>query len=121
MPFDPRNQDHVSLLLYLECRAVDQRGAVDVRHMNEDDARLAAAWAEEGFISYGRICSADIRPRSFSVMWVFLSDRAHDEAAKARRDRAKRCWMKREFRTTDEFNRSSAPEVHVPRTGGVPA
>ena len=117
MPYDAIDKDHVSLLLFLECRAVDQRGAVDIRHMNAEDMALAAEWADEGFVRYGRICSADIPYGSFATAWVYLSDRAHDEAAKARRERARRMWGKREFRTAEEFREEAAGAARAAKGG----
>lgn len=101
--FDTSDKDHVSLLLFLECRAVDNYGSVDIRHMNADDMTLVAQWTKEGFVKYGRICSNDIRSGSYTSAWVFLSDEAFAKAAEVRRARALRMWGKRGFRTTTEY------------------
>ena len=58
MKIDLSKNEH-GLLLYLESRAVNNSGRVDLRHMNDEDIAAAEAWGESGFIAWGRL-PADI-------------------------------------------------------------
>ena len=99
-------KDELSLLLYLESRAVDQGGKVDSRKMNEDDFAIAKRWADGGYIQFGRVCAADCTELG-GTNWVILSAKAWKDAHKERRDRAERMWEKRTFMTTDEKRNAS--------------
>lgn len=93
-------KDQTCLLLYLETRAVDHAGRVDTRHMNADDMDQAAAWADRGFIEFGRICAADCN--GGGTHWVVLSEHAWSAAHAARQESALRMRGKRDYVTTDE-------------------
>ncbi len=98
-------KDEVSLLLFLETRAVDHGGRVDSRFMNESDAAIAKKWSEMGFVRFGRIASEDCNANGSN--WVELSDDAWGEVSALRMERAKRNWKNRRFETTEE-KRASA-------------
>lgn len=98
-------KEEVSLLLFLETRAVDHSGRVDSRFMNESDFAIAKEWNELGFVRFGRIASEDCNPSGSN--WVELSDDAWREVSELRMERAKRNWKHRRFETTEE-KRASA-------------
>src|SRR6266496_3112871 len=89
----------ISLLLYLETRAVDHGGAVASPQMNAEDFAQANQWNQEGFIEFGRIRASDFDPRRGSH-WIRLSDDAWDVAHQARKERADRMWPKRRWHKT---------------------
>ena len=93
-------KDEKSLLLFFECRAVDNAGRVKTDHMNDDDRALADRWSVEGFVRWGRIRAADLN--EFGSHWCILSDEAWALAAEERKARAARTWTKRNWRTTEE-------------------
>ena len=98
-------KQELSCLLYLETRAVDHAGRVNVVHLNDDDRATIKIWTESGFIEYGRVCFADIgyqSQRHASTTWVKLSDEAFRLAHAERKARAERQWLKRTYRTTKE-------------------
>ncbi len=98
-----------SLLLYLETCAVDQHGRMDARRLNADDFAILDRWKSEGFIEYGRVCSADHRKNvavgaGDGTLWARLSGPAWIIAHDERKARAERGWCDaRVFRTTTEF------------------
>ena len=94
------NREELSLLLYLETRAVDHGGAVDLRHMNDADCQIAKQWAAKKYIEWGRIYCKDCTAEG--TYWVRLSDAARRGAVRERRARADRMWKKRTWRTTGE-------------------
>lgn len=65
--------DERNLLLYLETRAVDHGGLVDIKHMNKEDMDIAKKWNDEGFIGFGRIKFHSI---TVSSHWTELSEEA---------------------------------------------
>ena len=79
------DKDERSLLLYLECQAVDYGGKIDPRRMNKRDFEIVRQWDEEGFIQFGRIKASDIA-HNFAN-WVVLSENAWEEAHRERRAR----------------------------------
>jgi len=98
-------KDEKNLLLYLEVRAVDQGGKVDLVHMNKSDMDIAEKWKDEKFISFGRIVFADcvITARLKAVThWVELSEAAWKAAHDERRARVARMWAKRTWLKTEE-------------------
>ena len=95
------NKMEKSLLLYLESRAVDNAGKIDSRQINEEDRLKIAEWVEDGFIESGRIAYSSISNRNEST-WVKLSNDAHREAARLRKERAARAWEGRRYLTTEE-------------------
>ena len=98
-------KDQRTLLLYLECRAVDTGGRVHGQHMNAEDFSQAAEWNEAGFIGFGRIASEDCD--QYGAHWVTFSDAAWEAAHRERRARAERMLENRNYRTTAE-KRASA-------------
>lgn len=83
------SKDERSLLLYLECRAVDNSGVVQTAHMNDEDSAIAQRWKDEGFIRYGRI-KFDLITKNGECMWVILSPNAFKLAHEERQARAGR-------------------------------
>jgi hypothetical protein len=94
------SKDQISLLLYLETRAVDHAGRVDGSHMNAKDFSQAELWKSEGFIEFGRIASGDTKKSG--AHWVRLSNDAWAIVAAERRASADRNWSVKAFRTTAE-------------------
>lgn len=90
-------RDEKTLLLFLETRAVDHAGRVDIRHMNYDDMNLAQTWALEGFVEFGRIESQ--HHSKYGTHYVHLSEAAMEAAHKERRARAERQWARRRYQT----------------------
>lgn len=90
------SREERSLLLYFETCAVDLSGRVDARRMNVNDFAIAKRWNEEGFISFGRIASADHNRQGGH--WVELSEEAWTKAHLERRVRHDRC--ERRYRRT---------------------
>jgi len=97
---EPPTKLERSLLLYLECRATDHCGRINMQHMNADDIALAKKWSEEGFIQFGRVCFADAKRHENS--WCTLSEEAWDLAHSLRKTRGKSDWEKRTWLTTEE-------------------
>ena len=104
-------KDQISLLLYLETRAVDYGGSVDTAHMNAEDMIQAKEWADSGFIGFGRIQFTDIpkaehSARGASTYWVELSSEAWHLAHSERKARAERMFVKRQWKKTSEKEES---------------
>jgi len=93
-------RDQATLLLYLECRAVDNGGRVHGQHMNAGDFKQAEAWNDDGFIGFGRIASEDVN--QYGAHWVTFSDAAWEAAHHERRARAESMLSNRNYRTTAE-------------------
>lgn len=116
-------RDERSLLLFLETRAVDHGGLVDVKHMSSEDMKIAEKWTDEGFLSFGRVCSADIQNSvSKCTHWVELSGvaftLAHAERfARAKRMREKRTWEKT-AEIQDEVLEYRKTKVRIADAGG---
>lgn len=100
MKLEELTKDERNLLLYLECRCTDDGGAVDPRHMNEQDFETAEKWNREEFIKFGRISSGFIS--SHRTHWVQFSDEAWELAHEERRARAARMFEKRNWKKTSE-------------------
>ena len=100
MKLEDLSRNEVSLLLYLETRAVDYGGTVDPRHMNDLEFDIAETWWEAGFIEFGRLASSDVTPKRSH--WVKLSDDAFKLAHEARIARAERMWKNRHWKKTSE-------------------
>lgn len=105
MKLKTMSRDERSLLLFLETRAVDYSGRVNIQHMNPDDLNMAKKWNDSGFIEYGRIVFKHINKDGNN--WVILSDEAWRLAHEARKDRAKRMLIKRNWVSTRD-----STEVH---------
>lgn len=97
-----------SLLLFLECCAVDYGGMVDTKRMSSDDIETAKRWSSEGFIEFGRICASDLSRHGSH--WVRLSERAWVLAHEERRARFERIHGKRTWRTVEEYRNESKQE-----------
>lgn len=100
-------KNELSLLLYLETRAVDYAGVIDQCKLNDDDRDTLDKWTTEGFVQSGRICFHDIEkmnPNSFKkpTHWVVLSDEAWTAAHAERRARAIRMETKRSWKRAGE-------------------
>lgn len=95
-------KEEISLLLFLECRAVDHAGCVAIIHMNADDMKIAERWNKEGFVKFGRIAFADLTKGHDGTHWCQLSDEAWRVVAAERKARAERLWTKRTWQTTEE-------------------
>jgi hypothetical protein len=95
-----------SLLLFFENCSVDKWGKIDVKHMNEEDNKIAEKWNKEGFIEFGRIASKYITgldaKYSVSTHWCKLSDEAWKLAHAERKARGIRIWNQRDWKTTKE-------------------
>jgi predicted metalloenzyme YecM len=92
-----------SLLLFLETCAVDNTGKVNVQHMNKEDMDIASRWTKDGFLEFGRICSADsINERTH---YVILYDEAWTKAHEFRKERGLRMLEKKNWRSTKEFRK----------------
>lgn len=98
------NRQELSLLLYLEIRAVDYGGAVDAKHMNADDFEAVKRWAKSGYIEWGRIAQSGTRNMETGHhYWVALSEKAWQDAHAERRARNVRMWKKRTWQKTEEL------------------
>ena len=93
-------RDELSLLLFLETRAVDYGGRVATPHMNDDDRTIVDRWVEEGYVEYGRIALEDHNKQG--THWVKLSAEALKAAHQERTARIDRMWAARRFKTTAE-------------------
>ena len=93
-------RDELSLLLYLETRAVDHRGAIDPRHMNDEDFAIAERWNKSGYVAFCRILAADCT--EVRTHLCRLSEAAWADAHAERRARAERLWAGRSWMTTEE-------------------
>lgn len=91
-----------SLLLFFETCAVDARGRVDFRRMNDADRAIAESWNDQRFIGFGRIRAADISVGSVNTHWCYLSKEAWAAAHEQRRDRADVSYRRREWNPTRE-------------------
>lgn len=94
------SKDEKSLLLFLETRAVDYGGRVNLAHMNEGDIKIAEKWNKDGLIEFGRIvirnCNSD------GTHWVKLSVNAFSIAHELRLQRANRMWENRTWLSTKD-------------------
>ena len=93
-------KDERSLLLFLETRAVDYGGRVNLVHMNKEDMEIAEKWNKEVFIEFGRIVARNINSDGSS--WCKLSEEAFKLAHKERKARAKRMWQNRTWLSTKD-------------------
>lgn len=96
-------KNEISLLLYLETRAVDHVGKVDMSRMNKEEFNICKEWAKEKFIHFGRIASKDIHKDSGLTNWVVLSEEAWEIAHAKRKKRFVRSYKERKWITTAEL------------------
>lgn len=97
---DELTRQALSLLLFLETRAVDYGGRVNGRHMNEQDFALAKKMASDGLIGFGRIVARDCNRDG--AHWVTLTPEAWEAVHGERKARAARMWESRRFQLTSE-------------------
>lgn len=84
-------RDEISLLIFFEAMAVDNRGIVDdIKKMNKEDLGIAKKWNEEGFLSFKRYTHRDSYGRPVLTYRVKLTDEAILLAHQLRRDRIRR-------------------------------
>lgn len=104
MELDKMTNDEKSLLLFFECRAVDNGGLVDTRYMNDEDREIAKDWVEKNFVQYGRITARDAKRLSYTQCThaVFLSEEAWKLAHQERRNRQRRLHRNISWITTKE-------------------
>jgi len=93
-------KDQISLLLYLESRAVDHGGLIDSRQMNADDFQNAGLWDEDGFIEFGRVYSKHVK--GSLTNWVHLTPEAWRVVQELRQQRSARLWENRNFLKSNE-------------------
>jgi len=55
MKLSEMSKDERSILLYIECCAVDYGGLVDARKINKEDLEILKSWDKSGFVSFNRI------------------------------------------------------------------
>ena len=96
------SRDERSLLLYLECRAVDHGGIVTTPQMNATDFENIAKWKAVGFVEFGRLTRESIEKLRGSTHWIKLSERAWALAAEERQARYERLNASRAWQTTEE-------------------
>jgi hypothetical protein len=96
----PETIEERSLLVYFETCIVDNCGVVDGCRMIDNDFDIAKKWSERGYISFGRICSTDVR--FARTHWVEFSDKAWTDAHVERKQRAQRLCANRKWRKTSE-------------------
>lgn len=107
------SKDERSLLLFLETRAVDYGGRVNLQHMNKEDMDITEKWNKEGFLEFGRIVMRN--HNSDGTNWCKLSDEAWKLAHKERKARAERMWKNKTWLSTEESR-----EMHRdPHTSGL--
>jgi hypothetical protein len=87
------SKDELSLLLYLETRAVDYGGRVDTRRIKDEDFVTAKHWDKDGFIIFKRR-NGRVVTRDGSSHQVTLSDEAWTLAHAERRTRCERITAK---------------------------
>ena len=100
MKLKEMNKDERSLLLFLETRAVDYGGRVNLKHMNVEDIATAEKWSKKRFIDFGRIVVR--HHNSAGTHWCQLSEEAWKVAHAERIARNSRLWLKRSWITTGE-------------------
>lgn len=100
MKLEEMSKDEKSLLLFLETRAVDYGGRINIKHMNQDDMDITKKWDNFKFIRFGRIVLR--HHNGDGTHWCKLSEEAWALAHQERRARQKRLWEKRSWISTDE-------------------
>jgi len=89
-----------SLLLYLETRAVDYGGLVDISRMNEEDMSIAEQWNKSSFIKFGRV-KIQYHNRD-GTHWCKLSPEAFRLAHAERIARCERIWLSKKWLPTED-------------------
>ena len=82
-------KDELSLLIYLECCAVDYGGLVHCQRINDEEQEILIRWDKMGFISYSRITykSLQMLHDKNNTSLIRLSPRAWRLAHQERKNR----------------------------------
>lgn len=106
---DSLTVSQASLLLLLECAAVDYEGVYQPERLNQADREVMNHWKAEGFIDHGRVASEDVTVSGNRLVWVRLSPEAVAMAHELRAKRIERKWTGRQWKTTAEKRESRTP------------
>lgn len=120
MKLEELTKDEKSLLLYLETRAVDHGGLINMAQMNCTDVAVAERWAKDKFIKFGRIAADNIKSGTRTEQithWCELTDTAFALAHQERIQRARRMLKKRAWRRAGELS-LEAQEARMPLPPG---
>lgn len=97
---DQLTKTEKSLLLFMECAAVDNGGIYQSERTNAEDREIMDRWKAEGFIDHGRVASEYLT--ATRRVWIHLTPEAMALAQELRRARAERMWFARTWETTAE-------------------
>lgn len=98
----PLTKRELSLLLYVESCAVDMRGNLDGRKINDEELAILKRWNAEDYIQFGRIAASDVAAdRHF---WVELSDQAWADAHSERKARSVRMREAVQYKRNPRFH-----------------
>jgi hypothetical protein len=89
-----------SLLLYLESRATNHSGLINVSQINKEEIDICNRWNKKGFIQFGRVVARNVR--SYCFMWCKLPESTFKIAHKLRKERADRMWLNKNWLSTEE-------------------
>ena len=106
---DQLTKTEKSLLLFLECAAVDHTGIYRRESTNAEDRELMDTWRDQGFINHGRVASKWLKEGR--TVWATLSPEAFKLAHQLREERALRMWGNKNYVTTHEY-RAASPDNH---------
>ena len=95
----PLDANEVNLLLYLEDRAVNDFGVINMERIHGDLEAVFSSWSQLGLLDYGDIKNEHLSPQNPEYRrWVKLSETAYALAARERRRCAERkfeMWRER--------------------------
>lgn len=94
------SKDEKSLLLFLETRAVDYGGRVNIQHVNKGDMEIASKWNATDFLYFGKIVIRN--HNSDGTHWVHLSDEAFKIAHQLRLERVNKMYENRTWISTED-------------------
>jgi hypothetical protein len=97
---DQLTKTEKSLLLFMECAAVDEGGIYQTERTNAEDREIMDRWKAEGFIDHGRVASEYLT--ATRRVWIKLTPEAMALAQELRRARAERMWIARTWESTAE-------------------
>jgi hypothetical protein len=97
---DQLTKTEKSLLLFMECAAVDHGGIYQPERTNTEDREIMDRWKAEGFIDHGRLASEHLKPGR--TVWCSLSVDAMEMAHSLRKELAARMWENRTWISTAE-------------------
>lgn len=92
--------EELSLLLYLEDRAVNHAGRLNGEHLNDADRETLGRWNDDRYVRTGRIVKGDVTNDGAS--WAWLSPGALRAAHAERKVRMRRNWEWSGYKTTLE-------------------